>query len=412
MTNINFSNIIKNLERVSNIIDVDEDVIEILSSPQRVIQVSIPVKMDSGNIEVFQGYRVQYNNARGPYKGGIRYHPDTGLDEIQTLAALMAFKCTVANIPFGGAKGGIKSDPTKISKDELERLTRGYIDRIYEVIGPQKDILAPDIYTDAQIMAWVMDEYSRRTGYNVTAVVTGKPIEIGCSAERGGSTSLGGVIILKEALKSIKSKPSDTKVAIQGFGKVGSFMASFLEKEGFKIIAISDVSGGIMNKKGLNVQEILKYNQKTGSVTGCPKTDKITNSQLLELDIDVLIPAAVENQITEENADKIKARIILEMANAPITQIADGMLEKRKIIVVPDILANSGGVVVSYFEWIQDMQAYCWSEGEVVKRLKEVMVTSFDEVLEKSRKYKTSLRMASYILAVERLSAAINLRGK
>ncbi len=412
MTNIHFSNIIKNLERVSSIIDIDEDIIEILSSPQRTIHVSIPVRMDSGNIEVFQGYRVQYNNARGPYKGGIRYHPYTGLDEIQALAALMAFKCTVANIPFGGAKGGVKADSTKISKGELERLTRGYIDKIYEVIGPQKDILAPDVYTDAQIMAWIMDEYSKRTGYNVTTVVTGKPIEIGCSVERGGSTSLGGVIILKKALGLIKTKTSDTKVAIQGFGKVGSFIAGFLVKEGFKIIAVSDVSGGIINKKGLDIQEVLKYNQKTGSVTGCPRTDKITNNELLELDVDVLIPAAVENQITEENADKIKAKMVLEMANAPITQIADGMLEKRGIIIIPDILANSGGVIVSYFEWIQDMQAYCWSEKEVIKKLKDIMITAFDRALEKSKSCKTSLRMASYILAVEGLSTAINLRGK
>lgn len=412
MSNINFSNIIKNLEKVSNIIDVDKDIIEILSSPQRTIQASIPVRMDSGNIEVFQGYRVQYNDARGPYKGGLRYYPDIGLDEIQTLAALMTFKCSVANIPFGGAKGGIKVDSTKLSKNELERLTRGYIDRIYEVIGPQKDILAPDVYTDAQIMAWIMDEYSRRTGYNVTTVVTGKPTEIGCSTGRGTATSLGGVFVLKEALKLIESEPSDTKVAIQGFGKVGTWLASFLEKEGFKIIATSDVSGGIMNKKGLNIKEILKYNQKTGSVTGCPGADKITNSQLLELNVDVLIPAAVENQITEENADKIKAKIILEMANAPVTLIADDILNERKIIVIPDILANSGGVAVSYFEWIQDMQVYCWSEEEISKRLKAAMVTSFDSILERSEKYKTNLRIASYILAIERLATAINLRGK
>jgi glutamate dehydrogenase/leucine dehydrogenase len=412
MSESHFNIVINNLEEVSSIIDVNKDIIEILSSPQRIIQASIPVRMDSGNIEVFQGYRVQYNDARGPYKGGLRYHPDIGSDEVQALAALMTFKCAVVNIPFGGAKGGIKVDPSKLSKNELERLTRGYIDKIYEVIGPQKDILAPDVYTDSQIMAWVMDEYSKRTGYNVTTVVTGKPTEIGCSTGRGGSTSLGGVFVLKKALKLIKHKPPDTKVAIQGFGKVGSFIASFLVKEGFKIIAVSDVSGGVINKKGLNIQEILKYNQKTGSVTGCPKTDKITNSQLLELDVDVLIPAAVENQITEENADKIKAKIILEMANAPTTAIADEILNEREIIVIPDILANSGGVVVSYFEWIQDMQAYCWPEEEVIKRLKEIMITAFDNILEKSEKYKTNLRIASYILAIQRLAAAINLRGK
>ena len=410
-----FKNALKQLENVSKIIDIDESALELLKHPKRIMIVNIPVKMDSGKIEIFKGYRSQYNDALGPFKGGIRFHPDVNLSEVKALSAWMTWKCSVVGIPYGGGKGGVVVDVKRLSQGELERLSRGYVQALRDFIGPNKDIPAPDVNTNPQIMAWMMDEFSRMHGYNVPGVVTGKPIEVGGTRGRKFSTSQGGVYIFEKIAEKLELNPEKIKIAIQGFGNVGYFAADILVALGYNVVAVSDSKGGIMlepgEEKSLNAKEILKYKEATGSVVGFPNTRQITNEELLELDVDVLIPSALENVITEENADRIKARLIVEMANGPVTPEADQILEKKGVVVVPDILANAGGVIVSYFEWVQNLQNFYWSENENISRLKTIIENAFDEVWnKKSSLGNCSLRLAAYALAVERVAKAEKLR--
>ena len=415
MKNDAFKNAVKQLENAAKIIDLDGSILEILKHPKRILTVNIPVLMDSGKIEVFKGYRCQYNDALGPFKGGIRFHPDVNISEVKALSAWMTWKCSVVGIPYGGGKGGIIVDVKKLSQGELERLSRGYVQALRDFISPEKDIPAPDVNTDPQIMAWMMDEYSRMQGYNVPAVVTGKPIEVGGTRGRKFSTSQGGVYVFEKIVEKLEMDPKKIKIAIQGFGNVGYFAAEILFALGYNVAAVSDSKGGIVledgGEKTLSVKDVLKYKEKTGSVIGYPGTRKITNEELLELDVDVLMPAALENVITEQNADKIKAKLIVELANGPVTPEADKILERKGVTVVPDILANAGGVIVSYFEWVQNLQNYYWSENENIGRLKEIMENAFDEVWGKKCCYENcSLRLAAYALAVERVAKAEKLR--
>lgn len=406
-----FENISSQIAKSAKHLNLGEDMVELLQKPQRFIEVSVPVADSSGKINIFKGWRVQHNNYRGPYKGGLRYHPEVDLDEVEALASLMTWKCAVVDIPYGGGKGAIKVDVTKLSKKELEELTRGYTRKIYEIIGPNHDILAPDVFTDSQIMAWIMDEYSRLTGHTAKGVVTGKPEEVGCSTGRGDATSAGGFYTLECLREELGKKPEEFTVALQGFGKVGSYLGVFLHEAGYKVVAISDQHGGIYNENGLDVEDLLMHAKGTGCVKNFHNSKSITNPELLELNVDILIPAAVENQIREDNANNIKAKIILEMANAPTTPGAEEILFKKGAVVLPDILANAGGVVVSYFEWAQDMQNYCWPEEEVRARLKQTMQKAYKAVKEHKEKYSCDWRTAAYILAIKRVAKVIELRS-
>lgn len=414
MKNDAFKNALKQLENVSKIINIDESTLEILKHPKRIMTVNIPVKMDSGKIEIFKGYRSQYNDALGPFKGGIRFHQDVNLSEVKALSAWMTWKCSVVGIPYGGGKGGVIVDVRKLSKGELERLSRGYVQALRDFIGPEKDIPAPDVNTDPQIMAWMMDEFSRMHGYNVPGVVTGKPIEVGGTRGRKFSTSQGGIFVFEKIVEKLEMDSENMKIAIQGFGNVGYFAADFLVALGYNVVAVSDSRGGILldgDAKSLNAKDVLKFKEATGSVVGHPGTRTISNEELLELDVDVLIPSALENVIHENNADRIKANLILELANGPVTPEADQILEANSIVVVPDILANAGGVIVSYFEWVQNLQNYYWSENENISRLKVIIENAFDEVWNKKNSTgNCSLRMAAYALAVERVARAEKLR--
>jgi len=404
-----FENVINIIENVGTKLNIEKHIIEMLKKPQRIIEVTIPLKKDIGEVEIFVGYRVQHNNARGPYKGGIRFHPIVDLYEVKALATLMTLKCAVVNIPFGGAKGGVAVDPKKLSKNELERLSRNYMRAIAPFIGPNVDIPAPDVGTDSQVMVWMFDEYSKIFGFN-PAIITGKPVEIFGSKLRDIATSLGGKFVLDVIVEKYKFK-EPIKVAIQGAGNVGAGMLKvLLEDPKYKVVAISDSKGGIYNEDGLSL-EVLDVKNKKGSVTEYEKGEKITNEELLELDVDVLVPAALENQITKKNADKIKAKIVLELANAPTSFEADLILNERKIIVVPDILANAGGVTVSYFEWVQNLQGFYWSEEKIKEELKNVMENSVKDVLKISEEKKVSLREAAYLLAIDRIATAIRKRG-
>jgi glutamate dehydrogenase len=410
-----FKNAQRQLDDVSKIIDIDESTLEILKHPKKIVTVSIPVRMDSGKIEVFKGYRSQYNDALGPFKGGIRFHPDVNLSEVKALSAWMTWKCSVVGIPYGGGKGGIVVDVKKLSQGELERLSRGYVRALSDVIGPDKDIPAPDVNTDPQIMAWMMDEFSALKGRNVPGVVTGKPIEVGGTRGRKFSTSQGGVYIFEKMVEKLELDPKKIRIAVQGFGNVGYFVADILVALGYNVVAVSDSQGGIVLEEGkgtaLDVKDILKYKESTGSVVGYPHTRKITNEELLELDVDVLMPAALESVITEENAERIKARLIVELANGPVTPEADKILENKGVTVVPDILANAGGVIVSYFEWVQNLQNYYWSEKENISRLKTIIEDAFDEVWNKKCcTANCSMRLAAYAIAVERVAKAEKLR--
>jgi glutamate dehydrogenase (NAD(P)+) len=373
--------------------------------------VSCPVQMDNGEIEVFTGYRVQYNITLGPAKGGIRYHPDVSLDEVTALAAWMTWKCAVAHIPFGGAKGGIICDPTRMSRRELEALTRRYVAEIIDLIGPEKDVPAPDVNTNDQVMAWVMDTYSMHVGHTATAVVTGKPIEMGGSLGRREATGRGVMIVTREAAKHLGVDIQRATVAVQGFGNVGSVSADLLAKIGAKVVAVTDWKGGVYNPKGLDVQKLIDYARNHKTVEGFPGADHLTNDQLWSLDVDILIPAALENQITMENAPTIKAKIITEGANGPTTPDAHRYLHERGVFVIPDILANSGGVTTSYFEWVQDRYGYFWEEEEVNTRLEKKMCVAFDAVLQTSLKYKVDLRIGAYIVAIQRVSIVTKMRG-
>ncbi|MDE1860951.1 MAG: Glu/Leu/Phe/Val dehydrogenase, partial [Candidatus Micrarchaeota archaeon] len=367
-----------------------------------------------GDTKVFTGFRVLYNDARGPGKGGIRFHPAETLDTVKALAAWMTWKTSLANIPFGGAKGGVIVDPKQLNATELENLSRGYIRAIGKFIGPKIDVPAPDVYTNPQIMAWMMDEYSRITGYGEPGVITGKPTGLGGSAGRYDSTAMGGMYVLREAAKMRKLDLKKAKIAIQGFGNAGRFAFEISQKiHGAKVVAISDSEGGIYSKGGLDYKKLAQIKDKTGSVSGYPKAEKISNEELLELDVDVLIPAAIENQITMKNADKIKAGIVLELANGPVTAGADPILFERGILDLPDFLVNSGGVIVSYFEWVQDIDGFYWTENDVYKKLDTIITRSFKDVfdMQKLHKNKISPRMAAYIVAVNRVATAMKDRG-
>ena len=396
---------------LSSKLKLTESEIEILTTPRRSFTFSFPVIMDDGNTKIFTGYRIQFNNARGPTKGGIRFHHEVDLEEVKTLAFLMTLKCAVVNIPFGGAKGGVVVDTKKFSKGEVERLSRAYMREIYKFIGPDTDIPAPDVNTNPQIMAWMLDEYEEIIGKHAPGVITGKPVEIGGSLVRDISTSLGGVFVLKEVMKGTSVKPENTKVAVQGFGNAGMNIARILYEQKYKIVAVSDSKSGIYNETGLNIEKAIKHKNGKGSFKGFSGAKEITNEGLLELECDVLIPAALGNQITEKNAGSIKAKTILEIANSPITSEADKILENKRVNIIPDILANAGGVAVSYFEWVQNSMNYYWTREEVTKKLEECMVSSTREVLKACREYKRSMRDAAYILAINRVLAAERLRG-
>ncbi len=417
-----FTNATKQLENAAELLNLNKNILEILKNPKGVLEVSIPVEMDSGETKVFKGYRSQYNDALGPFKGGIRFHPKVNLSEVKALSAWMTWKCAVVGLPLGGGKGGVVVDPKKLSVKEIEKLSRGYIQAMKDFIGPEKDILAPDVYTTPQIMAWMMDEFSRMKGYNISGVVTGKPIEVGGARGRKFSTAQGGIYVLEKAVKRLKMNSEKTIVAIQGFGNAGSFVAKILSALGYNIVAVSDSHGGVVvdqeseirNQKfknnGLNIKNIIKFKKETGSVVGFPNTKTITNEQLLKLDVDILIPAALENVITEKNASRIKAKLIVELANGPIIPEADIILEKKGIIVVPDILANAGGVIVSYFEWVQNLQNYYWTEKENISKLKTIIEKSFDKIWAKKECSNISMRLAAYMVAVERVAKAEELR--
>jgi glutamate dehydrogenase (NAD(P)+) len=406
-----FGAMLQEFNVAARIINLEPGVWNILTHPKRQVMVSCPVQMDNGEIEVFTGYRVQYNITLGPAKGGIRYHPDVSLDEVTALAAWMTWKCAVAHIPFGGGKGGIVCDPTKMSRRELEALTRRYVAEIIDLIGPEKDVPAPDVNTNDQVMAWVMDTYSMHVGHTATAVVTGKPIEMGGSLGRREATGRGVMIVTREAAKHLGVDIQRATVAVQGFGNVGSVSADLLAKIGAKIVAVTDWKGGVYNPKGLDVAQLTEYARDHRTVEGFPGADHLTNDQLWSLDVDILIPAALENQITMENAPKIKAKIITEGANGPTTPDAHRYLHERGVFVIPDILANSGGVTTSYFEWVQDRYGYFWEEEEVNTRLEKKMCVAWDAVLKTSLKYKVDLRTASYIVAIQRVSTVTKMRG-
>ncbi len=403
-----FQNAMSQLDRATKVKTFSPDFLKLLASPNREIRISIPVIMDDNSIQIFEGYRVQYNNARGPYKGGIRFHQDTDINEVKALAFWMALKCAVANIPMGGGKGGITVDPKKLSKSELEKLSRGWIKLMAPVIGPNVDVPAPDVNTTPEIMAWMVDEYSKITGDTTNAVITGKPIAIGGSEGRGPATGLGGFYVFDVIQKKL-SLPESCKVVIQGFGNVGGNAAEILTANGHKIIAISDSKGAIIKENqetGLDITSLNEYKKINGQIEGFPGTRSITNDELLEIECDVLIPAALENQITEKNAKNIKTKLIVELANGPTTPEADDILFARGIPVVPDILANAGGVTVSTFEWEQNLKKEHWTEVDVFEKLKKIMDEETEVIWNKSKELNTDIRRAAFIVALERIEKA------
>jgi glutamate dehydrogenase (NAD(P)+) len=390
---------------------LDPGVRQILRSPKRVLEVSIPTKMDNGQVKIFTGYRVQHNVARGPAKGGIRYHPNVTLDEVKALATWMTWKTATVNIPFGGGKGGVICDPKRMSKPELERMTRRYASEILPVIGPEQDIPAPDVYTDPQTMAWIMDTYSMMKGYSALGVVTGKPVSIGGSEGRKEATARGCLVVVEEACKLKKMPLRGASVAIQGFGNAGSLIARLFAEKKARIVAISDSRGGVTNPRGIDPLKAARYKERAGTVVGMPGTSRISNDELLTIKCDILIPAALENVITLNNVEQIKAKIVAEAANGPTTPHADEVLARKGILLLPDILTNAGGVTVSYFEWVQDLQSFFWSEGEVNSKLETVMRRAFLEVHEMARKHRTHMRTGAYVLSVGRVSEATLARG-
>ncbi len=399
------------LRRVGETFSVDPNLIQILSYCKKGVEVSVPVQMDDGSVQAFQGYRVIHNMTRGPAKGGIRYHPAVSQDEVKALAMWMTWKCALMGLPFGGAKGGVICDPKLLSLGEKERLTRRYTSEIINEIGPEKDIPAPDVGTDAQVMAWIFDTYSMNVGHSVLGVVTGKPLAVGGSVGRDGATARGSLYCIRTALQKQGSRLHDTRVAIQGFGNVGSNLAGLLAEEGVRVIAVSDSGGGIHNPYGLDVPAAIAYKAEHGVLEGFPGADAITNEELIEIDCDVLTPCALEQVITAENASRVRAKMICEGANGPTTPGADEILEDRGILVLPDVLANAGGVVVSYFEWVQGLQEYFWKEYEVHAKLNDIVVRAFEETWSTRENHGTSMRMAAYGIAVQRVAEATTIRG-
>ncbi|MDP3766352.1 MAG: Glu/Leu/Phe/Val dehydrogenase [Nanoarchaeota archaeon] len=399
------------IDKVSKLLNLGQAELDILTIPKRILTFSYPVKLDSGDIRYFTGYRVQFNDARGPTKGGIRFHPEVNLEEIKTLAFLMTLKCAVVNLPYGGAKGGVMVEPKRFSEEELEKISRGYIREINGFIGSDVDIPAPDVNTDAKIMAWMLDEYEKLKGRHAPATITGKPIALGGSKAREFSTSMGGAYVLHELADNFDMKPKKTSVAVQGFGNVGMNIARILHEWGYKVVAVSDSKNGIFNKDGLNIKDVINHKQKTGQLSKFKNSKNISNEELLELKTDVLIPAALEDQITKKNANKIKAKLILEMANRPITPEADNILLEKNIFVMPDILANAGGVVVSYFEWVQNSQNFYWTEQLVLERLKMYMTDAVKELSKVCTDFKCDMRASLYINAVKKILEAERLRG-
>lgn len=414
MTKYNpFDNFVAVMDKAAGVMGISEEDYLTFKYPERELKVALPVRMDDGSLKVFEGFRIQHSTLRGPAKGGVRYHQNVNVDEVRALSAWMTFKCAVAAIPYGGGKGGIVCRPREMSKGELERLTRTYIDKISAIISPNTDIPAPDVGTNAQTMDWMVDEYSKLKGESVYGIVTGKSIEIGGSKGRNEATGRGVCFVTLEMMKKYNMKPEDCKIVIQGMGNVGSISAKLLDEEGAKIIAVSDVSCAIYNENGLDIAGIYKYldsgkNLLEGYTGDCKR---ITNAELLELPCDILIPAALENQITAENADRIKAKIVIEAANGPTSVEADEILNKKGVKVLPDILSNSGGVIVSYFEWVQNLQNFYWEEDDVNAKLKRQIVGAFNDVFDAREKYDCTFRVAAYIVALNRLVTAKKLRG-
>jgi len=411
-TNNPYQMALKQLEETAKIINLDEGIHKILAKPKRVLTVSLPVKMDDGRIEVFTGFRSQHNDARGPFKGGIRYHPQVTIEEVMALSMWMTWKCAVTGIPLGGGKGGIICNPKKMSNSELERMTRRYAYAISDIIGPYTDIPAPDVYTGGQEMAWIMDTYSTLKGNRgEPALITGKPLPIGGSLGRTEATGRGLSFTVREAAKKQNINMNEAVVVVQGFGNAGQYAAQLVEEQGAKIIAVSDTQGAIINKNGFKVNELIKFKLENKSIRGFPGATEINNDELLTTECTILIPAALENQITKDNASKIKTKIVAEAANGPTTPEADQVLYENNILVIPDVLANSGGVTVSYFEWLQNLRREYWSEAEVNERLDVIMTRAFAEVYDAHLKYNTNMRTASIALAVNRVAEAIKLRG-
>lgn len=410
-----YENMLQVLDRAAKMLGLEERDYIVVKYPERELKVSIPVEMDDGSIKVYEGYRVQHSSSRGPCKGGIRYHQDVDIDEVKALAAWMSFKCAVVNIPYGGGKGAVKVNPKELSKKELKRLTRRYTAMILPIIGPERDIPAPDVGTNAEIMGWIMDTYSMFKGYTVPGVVTGKPIDIGGSQGRREATGRGVTFMVKEILHRKGMPILGTKIAVQGLGNVGGTAAQLLYNEGCKVLAVSDVSGGIYCSSGLNVTEVLGFISQNSSRSlndyMAPNVLHITNEELLKCNVEVLIPAALENQINEDIASEVKAHIIVEGANGPTTAEADKILENKGVTIVPDILANAGGVVVSYFEWVQNIQSLMWDEEEINRTLEKIMIRAFNKVWDESIINNTTMRMGAYMVAIDRITKAKNIRG-
>ena len=400
------------LDTAAEMLRLEPGIHALLREPARELHVSIPVVMDNGTVKVFKGFRVQYNDARGPCKGGIRFHPGETIDTVRALAAWMTWKCAVVDIPFGGGKGGVICNPKEMSNSEVEKLSRGYIDAIWGFIGPDKDIPAPDVYTTPQVMAWMMDEYSKLKGYHSPAVITGKPLSLGGSAGRGDATARGGLYTIVEAARHLNIDLSTATVAVQGYGNAGANIAALIKDiQGSKIVAVSDSRGGIYNGHGLDPRKVLQHKVETGSVINYPQAENVSNEELLELGVDILCPAALENSITRVNAAKVKAKVVAELANGPTTPEADAILYDNGVFVIPDFLCNAGGVTVSYFEWVQNMYNHYWEEEEVHQKLSKKMTRAFQDVLVESLKRKINMRIAAYLVAVARVTEAMKLRG-
>ena len=399
------------LRRVAGTFDIDPNLVDVLGQCKKAVEVSVPVGMDDGTTRVFTGYRVTHNIARGPSKGGIRYHPDVTLDEVKALAMWMTWKCALMGIPFGGAKGGVVVDPKQLSRSELERMTRRYTSEIINEIGPEKDIPAPDVGTDGSVMAWIFDTYSMNKGHSVLGVVTGKPLTIGGSLGREEATARGSLFCIRDAVAKQGGRLDQMSVAVQGFGNVGSFLAKFLHEEGAKVVGISDSSVALHNPNGIDVPAAFAHKREHGTLRGLGNTEEITADELVVLDVDILAPCALEQVITERNADQVRASIICEGANGPVTPGADAILEDKGVLILPDVLANAGGVVVSYFEWVQGLQEYFWKEAEVNAKLNDIVSRAFEETWEEARARDIPMRMAAYGLAVQRVAEATITRG-